>query len=103
MKIHIILALAFGASLRAGAEGTTNVPTTSTNFLAIYLLADSVPEEQLRNHTATFENVKLGTTPILADADFVTCDVTTDTFVINPVAAIRFGIATAGKRVPYVR
>jgi len=100
MKIQTALAIALGVALAASAHGRTNALTASTNLLAIYLVADKIPDEQLRNHTAT--DVRLAPTPILADADFVTCDVTKDTFVITPPAAIRFGIATFAARVPYV-
>ncbi len=102
MKVHIVLVLVLGAALVARAQDATNAPKATTNVLAIYLLADRVPVEQLRNHTATLENVKLAGTPILADADFVTLDLTNSTFVITPAAAIRFGIATFANQVPYV-
>lgn len=102
MNIYIPLTLALGASHLAGAQGATNAPPAATNVLAIYLLADRVSVEQLVNRTVTVENVKLVDTPVLADADFLTCDVTKDSFVITPRAAIRFGIATFANRVPYV-
>jgi hypothetical protein len=102
MKTQTALAVALGVALAASARGNTNAPTASTNLLAIYLVAERIPDEQLRNHTATVTDVRLAPTPILADDDFVTCDLTKDTFVITPAAAIRFGIATFAARVPYV-
>jgi len=102
MKLVTFVFLLIGTALLAFGQDATNSVTASTNALAIYLLAERVPDKQLRDHTATVENVKLATSPVLADPDFVTCDVSKNSFVITPRAAIRLGVATFANRVPYV-
>jgi hypothetical protein len=117
MKIHTVLAIALGASLSVGAQGTTNTPAASTNVIAIYLVTNQLAAHLLGKRQATpdefagrllgklkasLDDLKPETTPILTDADFVACDLKKDEFVITPRAAIRFGIAISDREIPYV-
>ena len=101
MRTCLPLILSLARSFSMGALASTNTPAISTNLLAIYLVADQVPPEQLRS-PAVPSGLKLASKPILADADFVTCNLRSNTFVITPVAAMRVGVSCAFREIAFV-
>jgi hypothetical protein len=79
----------FCISLLVAACVTLRSEEKPTNYLSIYLLADTLRREAVFNGTASLTNLTLEALPILTDHDFVSYNTNTDEAVLNAEAAKR--------------
>jgi hypothetical protein len=106
MTSHLTLALSFALFLlgcsRREAGPFVSTDSTSTNQLALYLVAEEVPRNSIIDGTAKASGWQLQHPPILSDADFVSWDPLSHSFVVDPTAAKRLVGACLYRNAPFV-
>lgn len=74
----------------------------STNVLALYLVAEEVSRNSIIDGTAKASGWQLQHPPILSDADFVSWDPLSHSFVVDPTAAKRLVGTCLDRNAPFV-
>jgi hypothetical protein len=99
MKNYVFFTLLLAGCFSGSAGTLTNASPLRTNILSIHLVAAGLVSN---TNVITTPFGEIMAKPILSDADFVAWDVTNNTFVITPRAAMRVAGSCWQHVVPFV-